>query len=89
MSTKKFDEDFKKMIVQLHIDGAGVTALSKEYQVAPATIYKWFALYSPNEELGMTKSEILAMKKEMARIKEENEILKKAVSIFAQKSNQK
>ena len=33
----------------------------------------------------MTKQEIMDMKKEMARIKEENEILKKAMTIFATK----
>lgn len=33
----------------------------------------------------MTKAEILAMKKEMARMQEENTILKKALTIFAQK----
>ena len=33
----------------------------------------------------MTKQEIMDMKKEMARIKEENEILKKAMAIFATK----
>lgn len=31
----------------------------------------------------MTLKEIKALKKEMARIKEENEILKKAMAIFA------
>ena len=33
----------------------------------------------------MTKQEIMDMKKEMDRIKEENEILKKAMAIFATK----
>ena len=33
----------------------------------------------------MTLKEVKALKKEMARIKEENEILKKAMAIFTQK----
>jgi Transposase and inactivated derivatives len=82
---KKFDETFKKTIVELYQSGQTVEQLAEEYGVATQTIYRWNKLYTKSEETGMTEAEILAMKKEMARMKEENAILKKALTIFAQK----
>ncbi|MDR0921642.1 MAG: transposase, partial [Lactobacillales bacterium] len=52
-----------------------VTDLAREYGIAEATIYKWKAELTPSKETGMTVEEIKAMKKEMAKIKEENEIM--------------
>lgn len=82
---KKFDEDFKKMILDLNQSGQSVEELAEQYGIATQTIYRWKKLYTKNEATGMTEAEILAMKKEMARIQEENTILKKALTIFAQK----
>lgn len=82
---KKFDEDFKKMILDLNQAGQSVEDLAEQYGIATQTIYLWKKLYTRNEATGMTEAEILAMKKKMARIQEENTILKKALAIFAQK----
>ena len=82
---KKFDEDFKKMILDLNQSGQSVEELAAQYGIATQTIYRWKKLYTKNEATGMTEAEILAMKKEMARMQEENTILKKALTIFAQK----
>lgn len=82
---KKFEEDFKKMILDLNQSGQSVEDLSEQYGIAAQTIYRWKKLYTKNKATGMTEAEILAMKKKMARIEEENTILKKALTIFAQK----
>ncbi len=82
---KKFDEDFKKIILYLNQSGQSVEELAEQYGIATQTIYRWKKLYTKNEATGMTEAEILAMKKEMARMQEENTILKKALTIFAQK----
>ena len=82
---KKFDEDFKKIILDLNQSGQSVEELAEQYGIATQTIYRWKKLYTKNEATGMTEAEILAMKKEMARMQEENTILKKALTIFAQK----
>jgi transposase len=82
---KKFDEDFKKMILDLNQSGQSVEELAEQYGIATQTIYRWKKLYTKNEATGMTEAKILAMKKEMARMQEENTILKKALTIFAQK----
>ncbi len=85
MTRQKFDEDFKKMIVKLHNTGTPVAQQSSEYGIASQTIYKWVKLNTPNKETGMTEAERNQMQKEMARLQEENAILKKALTIIAQK----
>ena len=86
MPSKNYDVDFKKTIVDLYQGGKGVTELSREYGLAKSNIYKWVSLYSPvKTSTGEVTSndEILKLKKEMSKLKEENEILKKAVAIFS------
>lgn len=85
---KRYDEEFKKTIVDLYNSGKGATELSREYGLANSTIYEWVRDYSPiktdDGEITNNK-EIKALKKEIAKIKEENEILKKAVAIFSKR----
>lgn len=84
---KQYDEDFKRMIVNLVNNGKSVSEISREYGVALSNIRHWIKLFSKIEVEGQTfdKSELLKLKKEIASIKEENEILKKALTIFAKK----
>ena len=85
---KRYDEEFKKTIVDLYNSGKGATELSREYGLANSTIYEWVRDYSPiktdDGEITNNK-EIKALKKEIAKIKEENELLKKAVAIFSKR----
>lgn len=84
---KQYDEDFKRMIVNLVNNGKSVSEISREYGVALSNIRHWVKLFSKIEVEGQTfdKAELLKLKKEIASIKEENEILKKALTIFAKK----
>ncbi len=86
--TRKFNEDFKKMVVELYRSGQSVKQLSSEYGISDVTIYKWIKKYSPISEIQdevITPADLQKMHKEMLRLKEENEILKKAMAIFAKK----
>ena len=85
---KVYDESFKKTIVDLYHSGKGVTELSREYGVALSCIHKWIKAYSPIETSTgetTTNADILKLQKELAKLKEENEILKKAVAIFSKR----
>jgi transposase len=85
---KKYNEDFKKMIVDLYNSGSSAKDLSSEYGVSEVTIYAWIKKFSPIQtEDGdtVTADEIAKMKKQMLKLQEENEILKKAMAIFAKK----
>ena len=47
MTNKKFNEELKKMVVELYRSGQPVKALSSEYGVSEVTVYKWIKSYSP------------------------------------------
>ena len=85
---QKYNEEFKKMVVELYRSGQPVKELSSEYGVSEVTIYKWIKTYSPVatvDEKEVTPNDWKQMQKEILRLKEENEILKKAMAIFAKK----
>ncbi|GAA0317171.1 transposase [Oceanobacillus oncorhynchi subsp. oncorhynchi] len=85
---KKYNEDFKKMIVDLYNTGSSARDLSNEYGVSEVTIYAWPKRYSPikiEDGSTVTPDEMVKMKKQMLRLQEENDILKKAMAIFAKK----
>lgn len=86
--SQKYTKEFKETIVQLHEAGQPVSVLVKEYGVANQTIYKWLQLYGKSgksKDQNVSLHEHQKMRKEMAKMKEENEILKKALTIFAKK----
>ena len=83
---RRYDQEYKDMIVELFKSGMSLAELSSEYGIAKSTINCWIKDVKEikvDENEVMTLKEVKALKKEMARIKEENEILKKAMAIFA------
>ena len=90
---RRYDQEYKDMIVELFKSGMSLAELSSEYGIAKSTIHGWVKDVKEikvDENEVMTLKEVKALKKEMARIKEENEILhhrralaKKAMAIFA------
>ena len=85
---KRYDVEFKKMIVEFYEGGKPVKDLIIEYGISEPTIYSWIKKYrtitTDNGEV-TTNEDIAKMKKEMARLREENEVLKKCISIFSVK----
>ena len=83
---RRYDQEYKDMIVDLFKSGMSLAELSSEYGIAKSTINGWIKdvkeIRVSDDEV-MTLKEVKALKKEIARIKEENEILKKAMAIFA------
>ncbi|EAF3872612.1 hypothetical protein CWP43_12625, partial [Listeria monocytogenes] len=83
---KKYDEDFKKSLVNLYNGGKTQAALCKEYGVSQTALSRWIKLYS---EVQMESGELLTVKlvrelqKQKALLEEENLILKKAIAINA------
>ena len=78
-------EDTIKKIIDLFKSGISLSELSSEYGIAKSTINGWIKDVKEikvDENEVMTLKEIKALKK-VARIKEENKILKKAMAIFA------
>ncbi len=85
---KRYNDDFKSMVVDLYHSGSSVKDLSSEYGVSNVTIYKWIKDLTPIEGTGdkeITPKDVDAIQKENLRLKQELEILKKAMAIFARK----
>lgn len=81
-SGKRYNQEYKNMIVDLFKSGMSLTELNSEYGIAKSTINGWVKDVKEvkiDENEVMTLKEVKALKKEMAKIKEENEILKKAM----------
>ncbi len=86
LKQKRYSHEFKQTVVELYRSGTPVSQLSSEYGVSEITIYKWIKLHSPIEGAqDLTAAEVAAIQKENLRLKQEVEILKMAMTIFAQK----
>jgi len=84
----RYSDDFRKMVVDLYHSGQSAKELSREYGVSDVTIYAWIKKLSPMElEDGssVTPEDYAELKKQMLKLQQENEILKKATAIFARK----
>ncbi|QXM07107.1 transposase [Crassaminicella indica] len=85
---KRYNEDFKQTIIELYNSGSLVSELERKYGVTRTTIYKWIKenkVIKVEDQEPITPKDIAEMKKENAKLKEEIEILKKALTIFAKK----
>ena len=93
---RRYDQEYKNMIVDLFKSGMSLSEISSEYSIAKSTINGWIKDVKEikvDENEVITLKEVKELKKEMARIKEENEIVhqrralaKKAMAIFATKN---
>ncbi len=84
----KFNEDFKRMVVKLYQSGTPVKQLTSEYGVSDVSIYNWVKKFSPvkfEDGTVATADDYTKIQKELRRLQEENEILKKAMAIFAKR----
>ncbi len=77
-TNKRYNEDFKRTVVDLYHSGYSVKELSSEYGISEVTIYKWIKEFTPLGEAGQSiaPKEIAAMQKEMLRLKQEVEEMK-------------
>jgi transposase len=89
MAKKRFSDETKETIVRLYNHGKGkeIKDLAIEYGVPQSTVRYWAVGKKKRAEKSKLKneshSELDQLKKEMKMLKEENDILKKAITIFA------
>ena len=66
---KRYSKEFKETLIAFYNAGQSVTQLSKEYDVAPATIYKSTDLCSKSNESSVSKAYFLELKRQLAKVK--------------------
>src|SRR5699024_5098824 len=84
----RYSDDFRKMVVGLYQPGQSANELSREYGLSDVTIYAWIKKLSDKEledGASVTPEDYAELKKQMLKLQQENEILKKATAIFARK----
>ena len=88
---REFTDTFKQQIVQLYNSGKPRSEIIKEYDLTPSAFDKWVSRINAT---GSTKesdnrspeaAELLKLRKENQKLKMENDILKQAALILAQK----
>jgi transposase len=83
---KQYTAEFKKTLVELYNSGKSLADLSREYDISKSTVTVWINKSKPivvYKDKTITTEEFQEMLKKIARLEEENEILKKATAIFA------
>ena len=85
MGKANFSDDFKRdAVAQITERGYPVAEVSKRLGVSPHSLYAWKKKFSkPSGGDGDQAAEIRRLKKELARVTEERDILKKATAYFA------
>lgn len=92
MSTRqtRYDEDFKRTLVDLYHNGKTQRALCKEYGVSLTALSRCIKQYSTVETDDgqiLTAKQISELQKRNAQLEEENMILKKAIALFTPHSS--
>jgi transposase len=86
-----FTDQFKHRMVQLYNSGKPRSEIIKEYGLTPSTFDKWVrrintaGLAKEENRRILEKMELIKLRKENQRLKMENDILKQAALILAQK----
>ena len=83
--TKQYDEEFKREAIRLaKASGKAIAAVANDLGIKKSTLYGW-VYNSAETETGeiVTNSEMTVLKRKLADVTMERDILKKAVAIFS------
>lgn len=88
---RKYTEEFRESSAKLAVESdKAVTKIAQELGISATTLHDWIKRYYPNlkakkEHLSAqgSQEELKKLKKELQRVKQERDILKKAAAYFA------
>jgi len=88
---RTFTSEFKKQMVQLYENGKSRAAIVEEYDLTASALDRWIkqatntGSFKEKDNRSSEENELLAMRKEIQRLKMENDILKQAALIMGRK----
>lgn len=87
MQKKTYTNEFKEMIVELHHSGKPPSETMREYGISSSAYYNWVNSKKTVtvDDQKFTAKEVKVLKRENSTLREEIQILKKALTIFAGK----
>lgn len=89
---RKYDKEFKQNTVNLYLQsGKGLSEMASELGIPPSTLSGWIKSYQKDKteafpgkgHVKASDMELLKLRKELAIVQEERDILKKALGIFS------
>jgi transposase len=90
MGYRKYTEEFKREVLTMVADGSrSVAQLERELDITPGLIYKWQQRYRVQENTlqpsaeRAEQAELRRLKRELEIVKQERDILKKAIQVFS------
>jgi transposase len=88
MGTSNYSDEFKRDAVQqITVRGYPVREVARRLGVSSHSLYKWLKLFAEPVSKSVSvdrEAENRRLKRELARVTEERDILKKAAAYFAQ-----
>lgn len=88
---RTFTAEFKKQLIQLYDSGKSRANIIKEYDLSASAFDRWIAQsqktgsFKEKDNRTEEENELLALRKEIQRLKMENDILKQAALIMGRK----
>ena len=92
MSSKRYPQEFKiEAVKQITEKGYSVAEVARRLGVTPDSLYAWVKKFGPDskqhQQQSEEQSELKRLRKELARVTEERDLLKKAAAYFARESD--
>jgi transposase len=88
-SRRRYDDDFKAEAVQMLLDGHSASSVASRLGLSSSNIlYRWKAkvITASGPAASALESRVQELEKELRRVEQEREILKKALAIFSQRT---
>ena len=88
---RSFTDEFKQQMVQLYENGKPRADILREYDLSASTFDRWVkqsrttGSFKEKDNRTEEEKELIALRKEIQRLKMENDILKQAALIFGRK----
>lgn len=90
MGYRKYSDEFKREVLAMAAEGKrSIAQIERELDITAGLIYKWQQRYrvqadrlEPSEE-GAEQAELRRLRRELAIVKQERDILKKAIQVFS------
>jgi len=88
---RSYTEEFKRQMVQLRQSGKPRIDIIREYDLSPTAFDRWVmqsersGSFKEKDNRTPEENELIQMRKEIAQLKMENDILKQAALIFGRK----
>lgn len=88
---RTFTSEFKKQMVQLYENGKSRADIVEEYDLTASALDRWIkqfqtsGSFSEKDNRSPEENELIALRKEIQRLKMENDILKQAALIMGRK----